>query len=192
MTKFNNGVSNNFICSNDSQVDSDFSVEDDELNQPNIRINIGSINQVSRVNITTNVNGFVNRVISQSQFSSNDSGLSDEPEEPVSMSEDFEESSHDGNYSQGMDEQEKVEIKEKLINNFTKYKFSQYQRKSNNVKQETCAICLDSYRMEETVIVFSCNNHIYHERCLYEWLQTSDVCPICKHNLMDEVDEYSY
>ena len=43
----------------------------------------------------------------------------------------------DANYDEVMNEQEKNEIKEKLINNFSKTKFHNYQKiKKNNLRQE--------------------------------------------------------
>ena len=71
--------------------------------------------------------------MSQSQFGSNDSDFSEAPEDEVS--EDGYDS-QEANYDEVMNEQEKNEIKEKIINNFDKYKYYKYLRKKNNVKQE--------------------------------------------------------
>jgi len=72
-------------------------------------------------------------VLSHAQFTSNESVSSEEPEE------EFSEESYDSqeaNYDEVMNEQEKIEIKEKIINNFEKYKYYKYQSMKNKVKQE--------------------------------------------------------
>jgi len=73
-------------------------------------------------------------------------------------------------------------MKEEIINNFRKMNYKRYDK---NKKQESCSICLENYKPDDIVVEFSCKTHIYHENCIYEWLQSSDICPLCKHNLMD-------
>ena len=45
-----------------------------------------------------------------------------------------------------------------------------------------CAICLGEYTPTETGLCISqCrSNHVFHEKCLLEWLQTKLLCPICR------------
>jgi hypothetical protein len=40
----------------------------------------------------------------------------------------------------------------------------------------------------DTVIEFSCKEHIYHKDCLKEWLKKSNNCPLCKYDLMSEYE----
>ena len=70
-------------------------------------------------------------MINQTQFTSNDiSDFSNDQEDEIS------EDSYDSeaNYDEIMNEQEKNEIKEKIINNFEKYKYYKYLRKNNLIK----------------------------------------------------------
>lgn len=45
--------------------------------------------------------------------------------------------------------------------------------------QESCAICLDGYKIGDKTGLLSCN-HMYHKDCIYTWLKTSKTCPLCR------------
>ena len=52
---------------------------------------------------------------------------------------------------------------------------------------EVCAICLDEFSIEGVaaaarVIRTPCS-HIYHEDCIVEWLENSNMCPMCRYEL---------
>jgi hypothetical protein len=52
---------------------------------------------------------------------------------------------------------------------------------------EVCAICLDEFSIEGVaaaarVIRMPCS-HIYHEDCIVEWLENSNMCPMCRYEL---------
>ena len=52
----------------------------------------------------------------------------------------------------------------------------------------TCAICLDKFKNPDVCIQFSCNEHIFHKKCLDSWLDKSNFCPLCKYDLMENVE----
>lgn len=48
--------------------------------------------------------------------------------------------------------------------------------------QETCVICIDEFKLDDTINKLKCN-HCYHEFCIKEWTKTNPICPICKASL---------
>lgn len=51
--------------------------------------------------------------------------------------------------------------------------------KSNNI---TCAICIDEQKTNEKWIRLNCS-HEYHQKCIFNWLQRDNTCPICRNNV---------
>ncbi|MCQ2819445.1 MAG: hypothetical protein MJ252_19455 [archaeon] len=47
-----------------------------------------------------------------------------------------------------------------------------------------CSICLSDFIGTDIVKQFSCDQHIFHKRCLLNWLKNSDKCPLCKESIM--------
>lgn len=50
------------------------------------------------------------------------------------------------------------------------------------LKKDTpdCSICLEKFRVKDVVTRLPCT-HVYHSRCIREWLPRSGTCPVCKH-----------
>ena len=47
-----------------------------------------------------------------------------------------------------------------------------------------CSICLSTLENEELVIQLKCNNrHIFHTKCLEEWLKHQEKCPLCRSEI---------
>ena len=59
-------------------------------------------------------------------------------------------------------------------------------KKYSTIKEDKCAICLQKYKGVDIIKEFCCK-HIFHKKCLLKWLQNSNICPLCKHNLMDDI-----
>ncbi len=59
---------------------------------------------------------------------------------------------------------EDIEITEQILN------------KSNT---KTCVICQEDYNIIEKICYLPCF-HFYHSQCIRQWVQTSNICPICK------------
>ena len=46
---------------------------------------------------------------------------------------------------------------------------------------ETCAICMDDYEENQTVIIGDNCIHMYHKECLLKWMKAKhDFCPYCR------------
>jgi hypothetical protein len=43
-----------------------------------------------------------------------------------------------------------------------------------------CCICMEVYENGDVLYVLPCD-HVYHEKCVYQWFSISNTCPICKH-----------
>ncbi|GMN42040.1 hypothetical protein TIFTF001_011263 [Ficus carica] len=57
--------------------------------------------------------------------------------------------------------------------------------KSPTEEEQECPICLEEYTKENPRIMMKCF-HIYHLSCIYEWLERSNLCPVC--NRLKEPD----
>ncbi|XP_024385263.1 uncharacterized protein [Physcomitrium patens] len=54
-----------------------------------------------------------------------------------------------------------------------------------------CSICLNSYDIAEIVCRLPGCKHIFHLKCLEEWFQTDDSCPLCRVPLAKQAKELS-
>ncbi|XP_074613072.1 RING finger protein 24-like [Acropora palmata] len=52
---------------------------------------------------------------------------------------------------------------------------------SFSLKSDTCAICLDDFHNKEDISICRCG-HAYHCKCIMEWMEIKETCPICQHN----------
>lgn len=50
-------------------------------------------------------------------------------------------------------------------------------------EQEDCAVCLESFKVGETLINLPCA-HRFHERCLKPWLENNSHCPCCRTTIL--------
>ena len=54
--------------------------------------------------------------------------------------------------------------------------------KDNELLLSECSICLDNYNIGDKISILSCN-HIFHTKCLNEWLKKKEECPLCRIEL---------
>jgi hypothetical protein len=49
-------------------------------------------------------------------------------------------------------------------------------------EHETCSICLTTFGEDRDQIVRFCGEkpHLFHEKCLVNWLKRSETCPLCR------------
>jgi len=48
---------------------------------------------------------------------------------------------------------------------------------------DTCAVCIETYRIGETVRILPCN-HRFHKNCIDQWLLARRTCPMCKMDIL--------
>ena len=52
-------------------------------------------------------------------------------------------------------------------------------------KREHCTICCDNINYSQIVRKLKCG-HIFHHKCIDEWLENNTKCPVCRFNLSTE------
>ncbi|XP_004978362.1 E3 ubiquitin-protein ligase RNF181 [Setaria italica] len=54
--------------------------------------------------------------------------------------------------------------------------------------EKECAVCLGAYEASDTVRTLPCS-HGFHERCIFQWLRVSRLCPLCRFALPAAAEE---
>lgn len=57
-------------------------------------------------------------------------------------------------------------------------KLRRLRKRDLDLAEETCAVCLESYRAREVVRILTCR-HVFHKKCIDRWLLKRGICPIC-------------
>ncbi|KAL6640784.1 hypothetical protein ACP70R_021907 [Stipagrostis hirtigluma subsp. patula] len=60
--------------------------------------------------------------------------------------------------------------------------------RAGDAAQEECAVCLQDFGAEETLRAMPCS-HAFHQGCIFGWLRTNHVCPLCRHALPHGLQE---
>lgn len=53
---------------------------------------------------------------------------------------------------------------------------------SEETKGENCVICSSDFEIEEKLIKLTCN-HLFHSKCISEWVKYKSECPICRNKV---------
>ncbi|KAL4633673.1 hypothetical protein ACB092_04G139500 [Castanea dentata] len=53
-----------------------------------------------------------------------------------------------------------------------------FQGGPNSIQE--CTICMEEFQIDSKVTRMPCS-HVYHEKCIFKWLKTSHVCPLCRY-----------
>ena len=59
--------------------------------------------------------------------------------------------------------------------------------KYDSRKETRCSICLNDFDRTDIIKSFYKCEHIFHKSCLLDWLKKSNICPLCKHDLKDDI-----
>ena len=76
-----------------------------------------------------------------------------------------------------------------FTNHFRNKKLNNVIKKSENIKQkriftnrdDLCCICLEK---GGTVYLLLDCGHIYHKKCLKQWIKNKNECPLCRQNVI--------
>lgn len=49
-----------------------------------------------------------------------------------------------------------------------------------------CPICLEEISKKEASKIMCSNKHLYHDKCIKEWMEHKTECPLCKENLLPD------
>ena len=101
----------------------------------------------------------------------------------------FEEGEYDEeNEEEGEDDAELFNKKKNIfIMELDEFQYK-HLKKYTALKEENCPICLQKYKNHDIIKEFPCK-HIFHKNCIFKWLKQSNVCPICKHDLTEEINK---
>ena len=99
--------------------------------------------------------------------------------------EEFEE--NENNEENEEDEDLFLKKKNQFILELDEFQFK-HLKKYSALREDKCPICLVKYKSSDIIKEFSCK-HIFHKNCIFKWLKTSNVCPICKHDFTEEINK---
>ncbi|KAJ8484116.1 hypothetical protein OPV22_016621 [Ensete ventricosum] len=63
-----------------------------------------------------------------------------------------------------------------------------YER-GGDVREESCRICLEAFDEGVEVTQMPCM-HAFHGGCLTRWLESSHICPLCRHAIADSAGRF--
>ena len=66
------------------------------------------------------------------------------------------------------------------------YQYKHIQKYESR-KETECAICLEEFKGTDMIKAFYKCEHIFHKNCLRDWLKKQVVCPMCKHDLEEDI-----
>ena len=77
-------------------------------------------------------------------------------------------------------------ITTKCINEIQKYRYLQTRIITSDDEENLlneCSICLEQYIKKDKIIELSCN-HMFHKKCIKEWIKNNNTCPQCRENII--------
>ena len=171
----------------------------------NININNNSFqNQSSLGNVSNHINSLLNLVFNNINNQGNNNGnIHYSSVNYNNNNNNYEDSEDDGEYEDEEGEYEEVEdeeeagginirkARENVILNFDEFQFKHANKYIKNI-EDKCAICLEKFLKTDIVKRFACGDHIFHKKCLAIWLKKSNLCPLCKFDLLDLVGKPEY
>jgi len=52
---------------------------------------------------------------------------------------------------------------------------------------KSCIICMEPLKKGEAVRILECT-HVYHSKCIDQWIQESNTCPMCKNPVIKRIN----
>jgi hypothetical protein len=82
----------------------------------------------------------------------------------------------------------KNELKIQLFKELDEFQYKNKDKFNDAITEDECPICLCKYKITDKIKELPCR-HIFHKKCLKQWFQRSDSCPICKFDIKDEINK---
>jgi DNA-directed RNA polymerase subunit RPC12/RpoP len=60
---------------------------------------------------------------------------------------------------------------------------------NEHTESTDCVVCQEDFKKDEQLLRLECK-HIFHKKCLKEWLERHNTCPMCRHELLTDDPEY--
>ena len=77
--------------------------------------------------------------------------------------------------------------REQFILELDEFQFK-HLKKYSALKEDKCPICLQKYKGADIIKEFPCK-HIFHKNCIFKWLKKSNLCPLCKYDITNDVNK---
>ena len=77
--------------------------------------------------------------------------------------------------------------REEFILELDEFQFK-HLKKYSALKEDKCPICLQKYKGADIIKEFPCK-HIFHKNCIFKWLKSSNLCPLCKYDITNDVNK---
>ena len=155
------------------------------------------INSVtSGININFSNNGYYNNynINNNSSFNNinfNNNNNDDDDDDDDDEYEEIENNNNDDNDNDNDNENnDEIELFMKKRNQYIleldEFQFK-HLKKYTALKEDKCPICLVKYKGIDIIKEFPCK-HIFHKNCIFKWLKTSNMCPLCKYDITNDVN----
>jgi hypothetical protein len=75
-----------------------------------------------------------------------------------------------------------------LVNQYLKKKARLYDpdKHAGDINVPSCAICLDNFSGDQKKVAELRCQHIFHVDCLNKWVETNDICPMCRAPILKD------
>lgn len=72
------------------------------------------------------------------------------------------------------------------VRNFLKENCRKYDpENAEDKKSDECIICLDSFESKIEIVGLNCTGkHIFHLKCMEEWVKHNNICPLCREPII--------
>jgi hypothetical protein len=77
------------------------------------------------------------------------------------------------------------DIESRLIPNLSQIdkKTISYEELLNDNNDDDCTICLEEFNNDDEIVKLKCN-HLFHSKCIDDWIEKNQSCPLCRVNLL--------
>ncbi|CRH01062.1 RING zinc finger protein, putative [Plasmodium relictum] len=80
-------------------------------------------------------------------------------------------------------------VENEINNKVSQENFVNNNKEIPNENEDVCSICMMNYINNDEVMIMPCDKrHFFHVSCLTKWLYKSQVCPICRTNIVNCFD----
>ena len=112
-----------------------------------------------------------------------------ENDDDIEDDDDYEDAENDEENEDDNDNEQELFLKRRnqFILELNEFQYK-HLKKYSEINEDKCAICLFKYKGADIIKEFPCH-HIFHKNCIFKWLKKSNVCPLCKHDITDDVNK---
>jgi hypothetical protein len=110
-----------------------------------------------------------------------------ENDDDIEDEDDYEDAENDEENEEENDQELFLKRRNQFILELNEFQYK-HLKKYSEINEDKCAICLFKYKGADIIKEFPCH-HIFHKNCIFKWLKKSNVCPLCKHDITDDVNK---